>query len=120
MDVVGLFHVRVYQSHDSACHALGNPRASRKEEISPCALFHRGPWQGSGYADCDTMVLEAIQKSIHERFAFEQIVPLRVIKVCGDDGRLSAVPLVHQLEEGIDLFGIESEEQLCLLETVLN
>ena len=71
--------------------------------------FIGGPERGSGYADSDTMVLEAIQKSIHEGFAFEQIVPLRVIKVGSDDGRLSAVPLVHQLEEGIDLFGIESE-----------
>ena len=69
----------------------------------------RGSERWAGYADRDTPVLEAIEEGVHQWLALEQIVPLGVVEVGGDDGRFSAVPLVHQLEESIDLLRIERE-----------
>ncbi len=68
-----------------------------------------GSERRSGYPDGNATVLEAIEEGIHEWFALEEIVPLGVVEIGCDDGRFSAVPLVHELEEGVDLFGIQGE-----------
>jgi hypothetical protein len=55
------------------------------------------------------VVLESIKPGINERFALEEVVPLGVIEVGGDDGRLSTIAIVHAFEEGIDMLGLEGE-----------
>lgn len=55
------------------------------------------------------MMLEPVQKGVYQGFSFEQVVPLRIVEVGCDDGGFSAVSLVHELEECVDLFGVQAE-----------
>ena len=54
-------------------------------------------------------MLKAVEQGIHERFTLEEVIPLGVIEVGGNNGGVSSIAIVHEFEEGIDLFGLEGE-----------
>ena len=57
--------------------------------------------------DRDAVVFQPVKEPIHQGFLAEEVVPLGVIEVGGDDGRFSTVAFLHELEEDIGLFGVE-------------
>ena len=55
------------------------------------------------------MVFEPVEQGIYEGFSLEEVVPLGIVQVGGDNGGFAAVPVLHELEKAIDLFGVECE-----------
>jgi len=62
--------------------------------------------RGAVDADGDAMMLQAVEQGIDQGLALEQLVPVRVVEVRGDDRGLARVAQVHELEEGVDLLGL--------------
>ena len=55
------------------------------------------------------MVLEAVEQRIDQGLALEQLVPVWIVPVRGDQRRSMAVAHIEQLEEGVDLFGLQGQ-----------
>ena len=58
-------------------------------------------------ADGDTIVFEPVEVGVDQGFFPKEIVPVAVVEVRGDNGRFPAVAFAHELEEGVDLFGLQ-------------
>jgi hypothetical protein len=54
-------------------------------------------------------MLETVKQGIDERLALEEVVPLGVVEVSGDEGGLATIAIVHEFEKGIDLFGLQGQ-----------
>ena len=57
----------------------------------------------------DTVVAQAIEECIDQWLAFEQVVPLGIIEISCQDGRLAGIAQFHEFEEGVDLFRSEGQ-----------
>ena len=57
----------------------------------------------------DAVMFEAVQECIYEGFSLEEVIPIGVVEVGGDDGGFSPIAFSHEFEEGVDLFGFEGE-----------
>ncbi len=55
------------------------------------------------------MVLQTIEQRIYQRLVVEQRIPRGVVKLRGDDRADASVALIHQAEEGVDLFALQVE-----------
>src|SRR5690349_10548795 len=53
------------------------------------------------------VVPQPAEQSLHHGPVAEEIGPLVIAQVGGDDGGVMAIPLFHQLEEDIRLLGLE-------------
>ncbi len=69
----------------------------------------RNAKRGSVDAYGDTVVTQAIEECIDQWFAFEQVVPVGIIEVGCQDGRLAGVAQFHEFEERVDLFRSECQ-----------
>src|SRR3954462_5019752 len=50
---------------------------------------------------------QTAEQRLHHRLVAEEVVPLAVAQVRGDDGGMPVITLLHELEEGVRLFGLE-------------
>jgi hypothetical protein len=55
------------------------------------------------------MVLEAVEESIDQGFSLKEGIPVGVYEVGSDESGGTAVPFIHESEEGVDLLGLEGE-----------
>src|SRR5260221_974295 len=53
------------------------------------------------------VVPHAAQERLHHRLVAEKVVPLVIHQIRSDDGGVAMIALLHQLEEGVRLFGFE-------------
>lgn len=51
-------------------------------------------------------VAKAAEQCVDEGLVAEEVGPLGVIKIGGDDGRTLLIALLHELEEDVGLFGL--------------
>ena len=59
--------------------------------------------------DGDAVMLEAVEKRVHQRLALEEIVPLGVVQVRRDDTGKPGVAQVEQFEKGVDLLRFQGQ-----------
>jgi hypothetical protein len=57
----------------------------------------------------DAVMFQSVQERVYEGFSLEEIIPVGVVEVGGDEGGFSPIAFTHEFEEGIDLFGFEGE-----------
>ena len=55
------------------------------------------------------MMAQPRQQGLDHGSSAEEVVPLVVIEVGGDQGRATVVALLHELEEDVGLLGLEIE-----------
>ena len=56
--------------------------------------------------DGDAVVVKAIQKGVDEVLSLEEVVPVGIEQIAGDDCRFLPIALTHEFKEGVDLFGL--------------
>ena len=49
----------------------------------------------------------AAEQRVHHRFVAEEVLPLVIDQVGRNDRRVARIAFLHQLEEGVRLFGLE-------------
>ena len=54
-----------------------------------------------------TVMPDAAQQRFDHRFVAEEVLPLVIAKVRRDDRRVAMITLLHQLEEGVRLLGLQ-------------
>ena len=54
--------------------------------------------------DGDAVVLKSVEQGVHQRLVVEQLVPVGIVQVRRNDRTHAPITLVHQTEEGVDLF----------------
>jgi hypothetical protein len=52
---------------------------------------------------------EAIHEGVQQGLALKEVVPFRIVKICGDDGGFSTVSSIHELEKGVCLFWLQGQ-----------
>ena len=68
------------------------------------------------------MVLQAIEHGVDRGLALEQLIPLPIGEVSGNQRGLAAIAQVEELEEGVALYGLHGQiaelvnELLCAVE----
>ena len=55
------------------------------------------------------MVLQAVEHGIDQRLALEQLIPLPIGEVGGHQRGPAPIAQVEELEEGVDLFGLQGQ-----------
>src|SRR6202789_656684 len=79
--------------------------ASRGVETSALRFAQRGSVDADGVA----LVTQPAEQRLDERLVAQEVRPLGVVQIGGDDRRPTAVPLLHQLEEDVRLLGSQVE-----------
>ena len=60
-------------------------------------------------ADGDAVVLKAVQQGVDQGLVWKELGPGGEVEIGGDDGRRPPVAAVHQMEEGVGLFGFQGQ-----------
>ena len=66
----------------------------------------RRPQRRSVDSDGYAVVLQAVEHGVDQGLALEQLMPLPIGEVGGNQRGLAAIAQVEELEEGVDLFGL--------------
>src|SRR5579859_490568 len=72
---------------------------------SPLRFAQRRPFDADGVA----LMAKPAEEGVDERLVPQEVRPLGIVQVRGDDRRAVAIPLLHQLEEDVRLLGLEVE-----------